>query len=87
MLIVWGMMNVRKEGMEGMEVTEPSVAVPDVDIEPVEVPVPMSKPVIQEPPNRMSRVLGMDMNMADAMESGSYKSCGCSDGSRIVIMN
>jgi hypothetical protein len=50
-------------------------------------PEPMMESVVQEPPTMMSKVLGMDMDMADAMESGTYKTCGCSDGSRVVIMN
>ena len=94
MLIVWGMMNIKRESMEGEEVVEqkatmeveapPTAPMP----EPAEsMPVPVTPPVVQEPPNMMSKVLGMDMDMADAMESGTYKTCGCSDGSRVVIMN
>lgn len=76
MLVVWGMMNIKREKMEAPTAPEPE---PE--------PKPMMKPVVQEPPNAMSKVLGMDMDMADAMESGTYKTCGCSDGSRVVIMN
>ncbi len=83
MLIVWGMMNIKKESMEGEAIVAEEKAV--VEDEPE--PEPMAEPVIQEPPTVMSKVLGMDMDMADAMESGTYKTCGCSDGSRVVIMN
>ena len=78
MLVVWGMMNIKKEKMEGEEV---------VMEEEMMVEEPMTEPVVQQPPTMMSKVLGMDMGMADAMESGTYKTCGCSDGSRVVIMN
>jgi len=75
MLVVWGMMNIKREKMEGEEVpTAP---------EPESEPMPITEPVIQELPTRMSKVLGM----TDAMESGTYRTCGCSDGSRVVIMN
>ena len=80
MLVVWGMMNIKREKMEGEEVMEeepPTAPMPE----------PVMEPVVQEPPTMMSKVLGMDMDMADAMESGTYKTCGCSDGSRVVIMN
>jgi hypothetical protein len=50
-------------------------------------PEPMMEMEVQEPQTNMSRVLGLDMNMANAMESGSYKTCGCSDGSRVILMN
>jgi hypothetical protein len=83
MLIVWGMMNIKKESMEGEAIVTKEKAM--VEDEPE--PEPMAEPVIQEPPTVMSKVLGMDMDMADAMESGTYKTCGCSDGSRVVIMN
>ena len=83
MLIVWGMMNIKKESMEG----EAIVAEEKAMVEDEPEPEPMAEPVIQEPPTVMSKVLGMDMDMADAMESGTYKTCGCSDGSRVVIMN
>tara|TARA_R110001592_G_scaffold222699_3_gene477935 strand:+ start:13268 stop:13747 length:480 start_codon:yes stop_codon:yes gene_type:complete len=90
MLVVWGMMNIKKEAMEGEEIVEeemmmeaPATA-PAPEPEPVQ---PMTEPVVEEPPSMMSKVLGMDMDMADAMESGTYKTCGCSDGSRVVIMN
>jgi hypothetical protein len=82
MLVVWGMMNIKREKMEGEEVMEeepPTAPMPE--------PEPVMEPVVQEPPTMMSKVLGMDMDMADAMESGTYKTCGCSDGSRVVIMN
>ena len=83
MLVVWGMMNIKREKMEGEEVVvEEEVTVPTAP-----TPEPMMEPVVQEPPPAMSSVLGMDMDMADAMESGTYKTCGCSDGSRILIMN
>ena len=82
MLVVWGMMNIRKEAMEG-EDAPPTAPAPA----PAPVPVPVTPPVVQEQPNKMSQVLGMDMDMADALESGTYKTCGCSDGSRVVIMN
>ena len=85
MLVVWGMMNLKRESMEGVEIDEEEVMVEES--EPMMESEPMLEPVVQEPPSRMSKVLGMDMNMADALESGSYKTCGCSDGSRIVIMN
>jgi len=92
MLVVWGMMNIKREKMEGEEVVvEEEVTVPTAPTpEPMmesPVPEPMMEPVVQEPPSAMSSVLGMDMDMADAMESGTYKTCGCSDGSRILIMN
>ncbi len=92
MLIVWGMMNIKRESMEGEEIVEEEMmmeAPPTAPMpEPVEsMPEPVTPPVVQEPPNMMSKVLGMDMDMADAMESGTYKTCGCSDGSRVVIMN
>ena len=94
MLVVWGMMNIKREKMEGEEIVEEEVVemaptAPAPETEPMmePEPEPMMEPVIQEPPNKMSKVLGMDMNMADAMESGTYKTCGCSDGSRVVIMN
>ena len=94
MLVVWGMMNIKREKMEGEEIVEEEVVemaptAPAPEPEPMmePEPEPMMEPVIQEPPNKMSKVLGMDMNMADAMESGTYKTCGCSDGSRVVIMN
>ena len=84
MLVVWGMMNIKREKMEGEEVVmeeAPTAPMPEPE------PEPVMEPVVQEPPNMMSKVLGMDMDMADAMESGTYKTCGCSDGSRVVIMN
>jgi hypothetical protein len=84
MLVVWGMMNIRKEAMEG-EDAPPTAPAPESM--PAPVPVPVTPPVVQEQPNKMSQVLGMDMDMADALESGTYKTCGCSDGSRVVIMN
>ncbi|MDB4588578.1 hypothetical protein N9095_01215 [bacterium] len=91
MLVVWGMMNIRRESMEGekVEVEEVEVEAPPTAPmpEPEPEPEPVSPPVVQEPPTMMSKVLGMDMDMADAMESGTYKTCGCSDGSRVVIMN
>ena len=83
MLVVWGMMNIKKEAMEGEEIVEEEEAMVEEEPE----PEPMMEPVVQEPPSMMSKVLGMDMDMADAMESGTYKTCGCSDGSRVVIMN
>tara|TARA_Y100000389_G_scaffold115876_1_gene113043 strand:+ start:17 stop:475 length:459 start_codon:yes stop_codon:yes gene_type:complete len=83
MLIVWGMMNIKKESMEGEEIVEEEIVEEEMEPE----PEPMTEPVVQEPPSMMSKVLGMDMDMADAMESGTYKTCGCSDGSRVVIMN
>lgn len=92
MLVVWGMMNIKREKMEGEEVVveeevaPPTAPMPEPEPEPP-VPEPMMEPVVQEPPTMMSKVLGMDMDMADAMESGTYKTCGCSDGSRVVIMN
>ena len=91
MLVVWGMMNIKREKMEGEEA--PTAPVPDPEPKPPTpkpkppTPKPASPPVVQEPPTMMSKVLGMDMDMADAMESGTYKTCGCSDGSRVVIMN
>ncbi len=98
MLVVWGMMNIKREKMEGEEVMEeemmveepPTAPMPEPEPEPEPeppVPEPVMEPVVQEPPTMMSKVLGMDMDMADAMESGTYKTCGCSDGSRVVIMN
>ena len=89
MLAVWGMMNIKREKMEGEEIVEEEemMVEPEPMMEPEPEPEPMMEPVVQEPPNRMSKVLGMDMDMADAMESGTYKTCGCSDGSRVVIMN
>jgi hypothetical protein len=84
MLVVWGMMNIRKEAMEG-EDAPPTAPAPESM--PAPVPVPVTPPVVQEQPNKMSQVLGMDMDMADALETGTYKTCGCSDGSRVVIMN
>jgi hypothetical protein len=84
MLVVWGMMNIRKEAMEG-EDAPPTAPAPESM--PAPVPAPVTPPVVQEQPNKMSQVLGMDMDMADALESGTYKTCGCSDGSRVVIMN
>jgi hypothetical protein len=90
MLVVWGMMNIRKEAMEG-EDAPPTAPAPESKglnpKEPAPVPVPVTPPVVQEQPNKMSQVLGMDMDMADALETGTYKTCGCSDGSRVVIMN
>ena len=77
MLVVWGMMNIKKEAMDGEE----------IKVEEESEPEPMAEPIVQEEPTVMSKVLGMDMDMADAMESGTYKTCGCSDGSRIVVMN
>lgn len=93
MLVVWGMMNIKKESMEGEEIVEeememeapPTAPMPEPMMEPE--PEPMMEPVVEEPPSMMSKVLGMDMDMADAMESGTYKTCGCSDGTRVVIMN
>ena len=85
MLVVWGMMNIKREKMEGEEVVMEEVE--EVPTAPMPEPEPVMEPVVQEPPNMMSKVLGMDMDMADAMESGTYKTCGCSDGSRVVIMN
>ena len=97
MLVVWGMMNIKREKMEGEDVvveeamveeSEMPEPMPEPEPEPEpEMPEPMMEPVLERPPDRMSKVLGMDMNMADALESGTYKSCGCSDGSRVVIMN
>lgn len=90
MLVVWGMMNIRKEAMEGEDAPPTAPApesMPAPAPAPVPVPVPVTPPVVQEQPNKMSQVLGMDMDMADALESGTYKTCGCSDGSRVVIMN
>jgi len=87
MLIVWGMMNIKKESMEGEEIGEEEIVEEEMEPEPEPEPEPMTEPVVQEPPSMMSKVLGMDMDMADAMESGTYKTCGCSDGSRVVIMN
>jgi hypothetical protein len=90
MLVVWGMMNIRKEAMEG-EDAPPTAPAPESKglnpKEPAPAPVPVTPPVVQEQPNKMSQVLGMDMDMADALETGTYKTCGCSDGSRVVIMN
>jgi hypothetical protein len=100
MLVVWGMMNIKREKMEGEDVvveeamveeSESEPEMPEVksapEPEPEPEPEPMMEPVLERSPDRMSKVLGMDMDMADAMESGTYKSCGCSDGSRVVIMN
>ena len=97
MLVVWGMMNIKREKMEGEEVMVEEMMIeepptspmpePEPKPEPEPEPEPMMEPVVQEPSTMMSKVLGMDMDMADAMESGTYKSCGCSDGSRVVIMN
>lgn len=91
MLVVWGMMNIKREKMEGEEVMEEEMMIEEPPTspmpEPEPMPEPMTEPVVQEPPTMMSKVLGMDMGMADAMESGTYKTCGCSDGSRVVIMN
>lgn len=84
MLVVWGMMNIKKEAMDGEEIKEKEIMVEE-ESEPE--PEPMAEPIVQEEPTVMSKVLGMDMDMADAMESGTYKTCGCSDGSRIVVMN
>tara|TARA_R110000803_G_scaffold62423_2_gene122784 strand:- start:1377 stop:1820 length:444 start_codon:yes stop_codon:yes gene_type:complete len=84
MLVVWGMMNIKKEKMEGEEVVMEEEMMVE---EPMPEPEPMMEPVVRTPPNEMSKLLGMDMDMADAMESGTYKTCGCSDGSRVVIMN
>jgi hypothetical protein len=84
MLVVWGMMNIRKEAMEG-EDAPPTAPAPESM--PAPAPAPVTPPVVQEQPNKMSQVLGMDMDMADALETGTYKTCGCSDGSRVVIMN
>lgn len=86
MLVVWGMMNIKREKMEGEEVPMPEMEPVPVRV-PEPEPEPVTEPIVQEPPTRMSKVLGMDMDMADAMESGTYKMCGCSDGSRVVIMN
>tara|TARA_R110002072_G_scaffold233964_1_gene391540 strand:+ start:601 stop:1056 length:456 start_codon:yes stop_codon:yes gene_type:complete len=82
MLVVWGMMNIKKEAMDGEEIKEKEIMVEEES-----EPEPMAEPIVQEEPTVMSKVLGMDMDMADAMESGTYKTCGCSDGSRIVVMN
>ena len=91
MLVVWGMMNIKREKMEGEEVMEEEMMIEEPptspEPEPEPMPEPMTEPVVREPPTMMSKVLGMDMGMADAMESGTYKTCGCSDGSRVVIMN
>lgn len=91
MLVVWGMMNIKREKMEGEEVMEEEMMIEEPPTspmpEPEPMPEPMTEPVVQQPPTMMSKVLGMDMGMADAMESGTYKTCGCSDGSRVVIMN
>ena len=88
MLVVWGMMNIKREKMEGEEIVVEPAPTPEPEPEPEPpVPEPVMEPVVQEPPSMMSKVLGMDMDMADAMESGTYKTCGCSDGSRILIMN
>lgn len=75
MVVVRGMMDIKREKMEGEEV--PTAPKPESE------PMPITEPVIQEPPAGMSKVLGM----TDAMESGTYRTCGCSDGSRVVIMN
>ena len=93
MLVVWGMMNIKREKMEGEEVVVEEAMMMEEEAptapmpEPEPEPEPVMEPVVQEPPTMMSKVLGMDMDMADAMESGTYKTCGCSDGSRVVIMN
>ena len=93
MLVVWGMMNIKREKMEGEEVVVEEAMMMEEEAptapmpEPEPEPEPVMEPVVQEPPTMMSKVLGMDMDMADAMESGTYKTCGCSDGSRVFIMN
>lgn len=88
MLIVWGMMNIKRESMEGGDIMDEAPTAPKPEAgPPPSAPKPMAEPVVHEPPSMMSKVLGMDMSAADAMDSGTYKSCSCSDGSRMVVMN
>tara|TARA_R110002072_G_scaffold157128_4_gene307639 strand:+ start:1962 stop:2471 length:510 start_codon:yes stop_codon:yes gene_type:complete len=99
MLVVWGIMNIRKEYMEG-EKEPPTAALPPMDDMEDPLAPPMEDPLTPPMPSndliKPSSNMGMMPEMNDVPEdlssfmpmepSNTYQECSCSNGQRVLIM-